>query len=302
MENENDFTPSKFYGGNTGPGESVMAVSAARAMQEVQGQIVMAKRFPRDIMQADKRIMEACKRPTLARLAQYAYPRGGQTVTGPSIRLAEVLAQAWGNLDFGIRELSQENGESVVEAYCWDLETNVKQTKVFTVRHERKAKGKIEKLTDPRDIYELVANNGARRMRACILGIIPQDIVESAMSVCNQTVLGKSDKPLIDRVREMVKAFDGYGVNKEMIELRLNHSVETINLEELVELGKIFNSVKDGMTKRGDWFKFEQEKSETAQSLNDRLGDIPLTDAPDKTEQVDASAVKKSASENKFKI
>ncbi|PWW19485.1 hypothetical protein DFO73_12055 [Cytobacillus oceanisediminis] len=63
-------------------------------------------------------------------------------------------------------------------AYAWDLETNVRQEKVFTVKHSRKAKGSITKLDDPRDIYELVANNGARRLRSYILGIIPGDIVE----------------------------------------------------------------------------------------------------------------------------
>lgn len=327
MENENDFTPSKFYGGGGQAGEGV-SVSVARAMQEVQGQIVMAKRFPRDIFQAEKRIMEACKRPGLAKLSQYAYPRGGKVVTGPSIRLAEVLAQTWGNLDFGIRELSQENGESSVEAYCWDLETNVRQAKTFTVKHERKANGKIAKLDDPRDIYELVANNGARRLRACILGIIPQDIVEGAKAICDQTLAGKTDKPLIDRIRDMVKGFDNLGVNKEMIETRISHSVETINLEELIELGKIFNSVKDGMTKRQDWFKFEQEKSETSQNLNDRLGDNVLTPQPPAPEikaephpdmkrnaethqeqsqpPISASALageqKKTAKENTFKI
>ena len=277
MEN-NELSPTKFYGGGQQVADlsSQMSVSAARAIQEVQGQIVMAKKFPRDIFQAEKRILEACKRPTLAKSSQYSYPRGGQMVTGPSIRLAEVLAQNWGNLDFGIRELSQENGESVVEAYCWDLETNVRETKVFTVKHERKAKGKVEKLTDPRDIYELVANNGARRLRACILGIIPQDITEQAMLTCDATMTGKSDKPLIDRVREMVKAFDQIAITKEMIETRVGHEVETINVEELVALGKIFNSIKDGMTKRADWFKVEAEKSETTQSLNERLN-APMT-------------------------
>ena len=76
-------------------------------------------------------------------------------VTGPSIRLAEVLAQNWGNLDFGIVELEQRFGESSMLAYAWDLETNTRQTKVFTVKHKRRARGADVSLTDPRDIYEM---------------------------------------------------------------------------------------------------------------------------------------------------
>ena len=110
------------------------------------------------------RILDACKRKSVADSAEYAYPRGGTLVTGPSIRLAEVIAQNYQNLAFGVRELSNKNGESLVQSYCFDLETNVRSEKVFTVPHIRysKKKGNV-KLTDPRDIYEMVANQAARR-------------------------------------------------------------------------------------------------------------------------------------------
>ena len=38
-------------------------------------------------------------------------------------RLAEEAARCWGNVDFGIKELSQKDGESEMLAYCWDMET-----------------------------------------------------------------------------------------------------------------------------------------------------------------------------------
>lgn len=84
----------------------------SRQAQEVQAAMVVAKRFPRDEIEANNRILNACKRKSLAERAIYEYPRGGENVTGPSIRLAEVMAQNWGNLDFGITELEQKNGES----------------------------------------------------------------------------------------------------------------------------------------------------------------------------------------------
>src|SRR5690625_1197642 len=73
--------------------------SASREMEEVKGQIFMARQFPRNVFQSEQRILDACKRPSLAETAIYSYPRGGTKVEGPSIRLAEVLAQNWGNLD-----------------------------------------------------------------------------------------------------------------------------------------------------------------------------------------------------------
>lgn len=147
-----------------------------RQAQEVQAAMVIAKRFPRNEVDSFNRILRSCQRKSLAETATYEYPRGGAKVTGPSIRLAEAMAQNWGNIDFGITELEQSNGESQVMAYAWDLETNTRQTKIFTVPHIRGTKKGNIPLTDPRDIYEMVANQGARRLRACILGIIPGDL------------------------------------------------------------------------------------------------------------------------------
>jgi hypothetical protein len=224
-----------------------MAIATTRAAQEVQAAMVVAKRFPRDSLQAERRILDACKRPALAEAAIYAYPRGGTTVEGPSIRLAEVLAQNWGNLDTGIIELDQKNGESTMMAYCWDLETNTRQTKIFTVRHERHTRQGVTKLTDPRDIYEMTANQGARRQRACILGVIPGDIVENAVTACNKTMQGGGGEPLIDRVKKMVPAFEALGVTKDMIEKRLGHRLETINETEFVGFRKIYRAIQDNM-------------------------------------------------------
>jgi hypothetical protein len=128
-----------------------------RQAQEVQAAMVVAKKFPRDEIEAYNRIMRACQRKSLAEQSMYEYPRGGTKVTGPSIRLAEAIAQNWGNVDFGIMELEQHGNESSVMAYAWDLETNTRQTKIFQVPHTRYSKKKgNETLTDPRDIYEML--------------------------------------------------------------------------------------------------------------------------------------------------
>ena len=252
--------------------KGVEAVESARAVQEVQASLVIAKKFPRDEYAAFDKIMKSCERPALAKEALYAYPRGGQMVTGPSIRLAEALAQAWGNLDFGIRELSQKNGESEVEAYAWDLETNTRQTKTFHVKHFRYTKKNgVVALTDPRDIYEMTANQGARRVRACILGVIPGDIVDAAVQKCEETMKKGDGKPLKDRVRGMVSAFSDLGVTQEMVESRLNHKLDATIETEVVTLGKIYKSIKDGMSAREDWFDIESQDKKKAEELTKNL-------------------------------
>lgn len=231
----------------------------SRQAQEVQMAMYVAKKFPRDEVEAFSRIMRACERRILAESAVYEFPRGGTKVSGPSIRLAEVLAQNWGNIDFGILELEQKSGESVVMAYAWDLETNTRQTKVFTVKHERHTRSSVNKLTDPRDIYELVANQGARRVRSCILGVIPGDIVDAAVEKCQKTLVSGYKEPLKDRIRNMVVAFnEEFQVTKEMLEKYIGCKVDAFTEQDFVRLKGVFRSLRDGMAKREDYFDMRQ--------------------------------------------
>ena len=244
------------------PQNAAAAVAMTREMAETLASVQMAKAFPRDIVAARDRILNACTRQKLAETACYTYNRGGTDVTGPSIRLAETLAQNWGNMSFGIRELEQRNGESTCEAFAWDMETNARQVKVFQVPHIRHTKTGDYPLTDPRDIYELIANNGARRLRACILGIIPGDIVEEAVAACDETMATKFEVTP-ERLKAMLAKFEELGVTKEQIEARVQCHLEAIKPAQLANLGKIYNSVHDGMSKAEDWFpKIEEKKEE----------------------------------------
>ena len=226
---------------------AVSMMMLSRQAQEVQAAMVVAKKFPRDERASADRILAACSRETLARDAAYEYPRGGETITGPSIRLAEALAQNWGNIDFGIIELEQKNGESQVMSYAWDLETNTRQSKIFTVPHMRHTKKGSHPLTDPREIYEMVANQGARRLRACILGVIPGDVVDMAMRQCELTL--KANKtPLEERIRKMVELFQNdFGVGPEDLRNYIGKNVDAFSETDVIRLGKVYRSLKDGV-------------------------------------------------------
>lgn len=233
------------------------SVAMSREVSEVQAAMVIARTFPRNTMQAIERVLNACTRPSLAEGALYSYSRGGQDVSGPSIRLAEAIAQEWGNLQFGIRELSQADGVSSVEAFAWDIERNVRQVKVFQVAHERHTRAGAKRLTDPRDIYEMVANQGARRLRACILGVIPGDVIEAAVTQCEETLKASAGTgPEVQQA--LVAKFGEYGISKAQIEARIQRRLDAIQPAQVVMLRKIYQSLKDGMSRPADWFEAEQ--------------------------------------------
>ena len=284
---------------------TAVQTTIGRHTQDVQGLVFCAKQYPRNQFDSWKRIKEACSRKALAEIASYTYPRGNDSITGPSIRLAEVLAQNWGNMSTGVTELEQKNGESTCMAFAWDLETNFRDEKIFTVKHERWVKNfktkKLEpkKLEDPRDIYELVANMGARRKRACILTVMPRDVIDSAIEECDKTLSGNNAEPIADRTKRMLDKFATYGVTREMVEKRVGRKSDSFTEKHMLELFKVFNSMKDGMGKPEDYFevgkvvtpdsgidaefKAEQAKKKTNAELDAEILAMEDADAKAKT-------------------
>ena len=236
------------------PDNSLARSDQARSIAEVQAALVIARANPRDQLRAMDRILTACQRPSLAESALYSYARGGTDITGPSIRLAEAVAQCWGNLQFGIRELEQRHGESVVQTYAWDVETNTRAEKTFAVPHVRHTRQGRTMLEDPRDIYEAVANQGARRLRACILAVIPGDVVEAAVAQCEQTMHATADTGE-GAIKKLLDAFLKVGVTREQIETRIQRRIDAITPAQVVGLRKIFSSMRDGMSAAADWFQ-----------------------------------------------
>jgi hypothetical protein len=238
------------------PTTASAAAVVQREVAEVQAAMTIAKRFPRDPIVAMDRILNACTRPGLAEAALYQYARGGQDITGPSIRLAEQLARDWGNIVCGVTELTRANGVSECLAYAWDLETNFRDEKRFQVKHWRDTRNGGYVIKEERDIYELIANMGARRKRACLLAVIPGDVQDAAVKQCHVTLTTKAEVTP-ERIKAMLELFAQYNVTKEQIEKRIQRRLDSITPSLFVQLGKIANSLRDGMSKPEEWFEPE---------------------------------------------
>lgn len=271
-------------------------IEVQRAVAEAQGKLIIAKKFPRKEATAFSNMITSCSRFTFADQAMYTFPRGNKSISGPSIRMAEELARNWGNIEFGTRELSRREGESEMEAYAWDLEANNYRSIKFTVKHIRDKADGGAVLTSERDIYEMTANMGGRRMRACLLAILPADFVDEAVIKCQQTLAaGRDKKPLEDSIREMLIAFKSRGINSDMIEARIGKKVTEIFIEDLVELATINNSIAKGDTKASEWFGGSQESlnGESKPNLKD------IKDKADQAKKVEEIKKEKSKTEKK---
>lgn len=232
---------------------ALVSIEQQRAIAEVQARMLIARANPRDPVRCMDLILRDCTRPSLAEGALYQYSRAGTAISGPSIRLAEALAQRWGNIASGIKELSRHSGYSECVAYAWDLETGFYDERQFQVRHWRDTKQGGYQLKDERDIYELVANMGQRRKRAVLLTVIPGDVQEAAVTQCEDTLRSKADTSP-EAIKKMVAAFGEIGVSAEQIAARCQCRIEAIRPAQVVQLRKIYASIKDEMSAPADWF------------------------------------------------
>jgi len=248
----NDLTTNPFAT-EARPGGAVAGAEAQRAITEVQAALIVAHSMPRDQKRSMDLIIQECTREGLAAEATYEYARGGTPITGPSIRLAETVARSWGNFESGIKETVRHIGWSECMAYAWDLQTNTREVRTFTVRHVRDTKQGPKPVTEERDVYELVANLGARRKRACIISLVPGDVWQTALNQCELT-LKVSFEVTPEFIAQMLERFAEYGITKAMIEAREQRRIESISPAAAQRLRRVYTSLKDGITTPAEEF------------------------------------------------
>jgi hypothetical protein len=224
-----------------------------REVHEIQAQMIVARNFPRDPLRATDRVINAFSRPALCEQAMYAYSQGGSEISDLSIRAAEEIARSWGNLRCGVAEVSRAHSTSECLAFAMDLETGFAEERRFHVRHWRDTKKGGYPITEEREIYNLIANFGARRKRACILSTIPSDVQAAAKQQIAITLRTKAEVTP-ERIASLLEKFATFGVSKEQLEKRIQRRIESMLPAQLLNLGRIFNSLADGMSTAPDWF------------------------------------------------
>ena len=237
------------------PTTQTTAVEQARAVAEVAAAVQVAQQCPRDMRRAWADMQESCSRLGLASRAFYNVRNRGN---GPTVHLARELARLWGNIDYGVHELSRddERGMSEIRAYAWDQQTNVRSSRTFQVPHKRMGGG--AKLTDLTDIYLNNQNIGARAVRECILSALPADFVEDAKGQCSKTIERGDGKPLVDRITALITAFAGIGVKVPQIEQRLGRPRGQWTAVDVADLGVVFRTIERRETTVGEEFPPER--------------------------------------------
>lgn len=231
---------------------------------EVDIQIATAKQYPRDLAKVLNKIRTYATMDTeTAEDCFYALRRGygndSNVIEGVSVRLAEIIAGAWGNLRVQSRIIGNDGRTVTCQGICHDLETNL----AVSVEVKRKITDRYGK-TYSEDM-QVVTGNAASAIafRNAVLKVVPKAVTKKVINDIKEVAMGKS-VDLETRRQRMIAYFGKLGVSRqELLTYCGVKSVENLDNEKVYELRGLANAIKEGTTTVQETFKAHAADSET---------------------------------------
>lgn len=223
--------------------DTTMAVAIAKA--ELDTRITTARAFPRSIQTSVQNILSlATLNEKTAETMMYALPRGNKPILGPSIRLAEIVSQCYGNCVSESRVVAIDRINKIItaEGLFTDLQTN----STVKASVERRISDKHGRLYS--DDMITVTGNAARSIarRNAILAGVPKAIWEQAYEAAEKCIAGDVATLAVTR-EKAVKAFAVYGLKPEQVFKLIDVKGEQeIGISEVISLRAMFSSIKNG--------------------------------------------------------
>lgn len=216
---------------------------------EIDMQVSTAKQYPRNLPDVLNKIATYATMDTeTAEDCFYALRRnganGGQLIEGLSVRMAEIIASAWGNLRVQTRIIGNDGKTITAQGVCHDLETNM----AVSVEVKRRITNKDGK-TFSEDM-QVVTGNAASAIafRNAVLKVVPKAVTKKVISEVKEVAMGKA----IDLVTSRQNCLSNYakiGVTDKMIFEYFGISkIEEIDKEMIFELKATWNAIKEGTT------------------------------------------------------
>lgn len=233
---------------------------------EVDIQVSTAKQYPRDINRTLNQIATYATMDTeTAGECFYVLRRGqGTAIEGLSVRMAEIIAGAWGNLRVQTRIIGNDGKTITAQGICHDLETNV----AVSVEVKRRITDKNGK-TFSEDM-QVVTGNAASAIafRNAVLKVVPKAVTKRVIEEVKQVALGQALDLETSR-RNCLANFAKLNVTDQMIfDLFGISKIEEIDKEKVFELRGIWNAIKEGDTTVQEAFvKPIEEKKHTQDAM-----------------------------------
>lgn len=253
---------------------TAISVSAAAALNrsDVEAQIAAAHMFPRNIKRflKDAQGMVTMTR-SVAKSCLYALPRAGKVIPGPSVRLAEISASAYGNLHIAARVMEAEAKEVVSQGVCWDLEKNVR----ITIEARRRITDRSGNRYND-DMITMTGNAAASvGLRNAVFRVIPRSYIDWIYDKARTCAIGDG-QTLPEQRDDAFATLLKMGITEDRVLLRVGRpSVQDVTLADLEILVGLMSAIRDGGERAEKMFpaKLDETGTEAPKSVLDKLAD-----------------------------
>lgn len=226
-----------------------LSIVEAQDRALIDKQIATAKQFPRNIHRAkDNIIAIASMDEDTAKTCGYSLPRGGKNITGPSVHLARIVFQQYGNIRIDTKIVDTDNTHITAQSTCIDLENNVG----IRIEVKRKILDKYGKRYNE-DMITVTGNATASiAMRNAVFNVVPKPLVDAGYKAAQEKIIGdvSDETKLVAKRKKTIDEFmKSYGVDEKAILKALGLRETTqIKAEEIKQLVGIWQALKDGDT------------------------------------------------------
>jgi hypothetical protein len=243
------------------------SIEQTRVVSETLAQVTVAQQRRRNEEDALAKMLRSTKLPSLADKAFFEYPKGGAIIRDLTIGAVKEMARCWTNMQYAVIELSQDLGAGVSEmlAWAWDMEANNYVRRIKVVPHVRDTKKDGRKrITDFREIGEILGNWAARQLRTCIVDVLPPWYVDEVKKGFEETeTRGLKDKPIeVIRANAIRTYGDDFQVSREQLETFLDRNTNKWSLHDVARLRSLHGALKRGEQRVDDVFEPETLKPE----------------------------------------
>lgn len=238
---------------------------------EIDMQISTAKAFPRSIKTfLQKAESIATISEEVADSCNYALPRGGKKLEGPSVRLAEIVCSSYGNIRSGARVIANDGKTITAQGICHDLETN----NCVTVEVQRRITGSNGK-TYNQDMQTVTGNAAcAIAFRNAVFKVIPSALIHEIYEKTKLVARGSAETLPVRRDKAL-KYLKDLGVKEAQILEALNiKKIEDIDLDNLATLRGMVTLIKNGESTVKDLFEPELKGDEAKKAAADKLNNL----------------------------
>lgn len=217
----------------------------AQTRSEIDVQIATAKQFPRKVQQVLSRIKEyALVDAENAQDCFYSLKRQGKVIEGLSVRMAEILADCWGNIRTAARIIGNDGKVITAQGVCHDLETNT----AVSVEVKRRITDKDGR-TYSEDMQVVTGNAAcAIAFRNAVLKIIPKAVTGKVINEIKEVAFKGGFNP-VDSYNKWADYFKKAKVTEPMLlyYLGINDRSE-YDREQHQQLIGVYNAITEGQT------------------------------------------------------